>query len=255
MSQRCRLPILFLLFVMLLASACATSIAKTEPTTTLSPTATPVLTPPPLTIKPAHPLTWTAHQLPPGLKLTPYNWDGPALAQSDGDTAYLCDLANGQAQVWATHDRAAHWIVVGSVPVASGVTSCDYHGGCFSATAGALADLCSRWPMLRSGDWRDAHVPDGRWRRNMGSARPSSRGDAKICGSRHPGRCLVCPCSLRGHIALLRLLLRPFHEQGWHADMDAYRWEYLSQEWRSQRALHCRILARIEWRAAGPGHQ
>ena len=124
MSQRCRLPILFLLFVMLLASACATSIAKTEPTTTLSPTATPVLTPPPLTIKPAHPLTWTAHQLPPGLKLTPYNWDGPALAQSDGDTAYLCDLANGQAQIWATHDRAAHWIVVGSIPVASGVTSC-----------------------------------------------------------------------------------------------------------------------------------
>ena len=125
MSQRCRLPILFLLFVMLLASACATSIAKTEPTTTLSPTATPVLTPPPLTIKPAHPLTWTAHQLPPGLKLTPYNWDGPALAQSDGDTAYLCDLANGQAQVWATHDRAAHWSVAGSVPVASAVTSCD----------------------------------------------------------------------------------------------------------------------------------
>ena len=127
MSQRCGLPILSLLFVMLLASACATtSAAGTKtPTATPSPTATPVLTPPPLTIKPAHPLTWTAHQLPPGLKLTSYNWDGPALAQSDGDTAYLCDLANSQTQIWATHDRAAHWTRAGSVPVASGVTSCD----------------------------------------------------------------------------------------------------------------------------------
>ena len=90
-----------LLLVVLLATACATSVAKKAPTATLLPTATPVLTPPPLTIKPAHPLTRIAHQLPPGLKLTPYNWDGPALAQSDGDTAYLCNLANGQAQVWA----------------------------------------------------------------------------------------------------------------------------------------------------------
>jgi hypothetical protein len=113
-----------LLLAVLLTSACATTVAKTAPTTTLSLTATLVLTPPPLTINPAHPLTWTAHQLPPRLKLTLYNWDGPALAQSDGDTAYLCSLTNGQSQVWATHDRSAHWIVAGSVPVASGVTSC-----------------------------------------------------------------------------------------------------------------------------------
>ncbi len=124
MSQRCRLPILPLLFVVLLASACATRVATKTPTATQAPTATPVLTPPPLSIKPAHPLVWTAHQLPSGLKLTPYNWDGPALAQSDGDTAYLCALANSQARIWATHDRAEHWRVAGSIPVASDVTSC-----------------------------------------------------------------------------------------------------------------------------------
>ncbi len=81
MSQRCRLPILPLLFVVLLASACATRVATKTPTATQAPTATPVLTPPPLSIKLAHPLVWTAHQLPSGLKLTPYNWDGPALAR------------------------------------------------------------------------------------------------------------------------------------------------------------------------------
>jgi photosystem II stability/assembly factor-like uncharacterized protein len=48
----------------------------------------------------------------------------PALAQSDGDTAYLCNLANGQAQVWVTHDRAEHWTIVGSVPVTSSMTEC-----------------------------------------------------------------------------------------------------------------------------------
>src|SRR5262245_53601571 len=109
MRWRRGFSMLVLLTAVLLTSACATSVAKKTPTATLSPTATPVLTPPPLIIKPAHPLTWTAHQLPPGLKLTPYNWDGPALSQSDGDTAYLCNLANGQAQVWVTHDRAEHW--------------------------------------------------------------------------------------------------------------------------------------------------
>jgi hypothetical protein len=124
MSQRCRLPILSLLFVMLLANACAASVAKTNPVRTPTPTVTPELTPPPLTIKPARPLIWTAHQLPPGLKLTVYNWYGPELAQSDGETAYLCELANGQAQVWATHDRAVHWTVAGGVPVASDVAEC-----------------------------------------------------------------------------------------------------------------------------------
>jgi photosystem II stability/assembly factor-like uncharacterized protein len=109
---------LALLLIVVLTSACGTTFARRTPT------ATPVLTPPPLTIKPAHPLVWTAHQLPPGLKLTQYNWDGPALTQSDGDTAYLCQLMNGQAQVWATHDRAEHWTMAGSVPVASGMTEC-----------------------------------------------------------------------------------------------------------------------------------
>jgi len=124
MSRRHSALSLALLTIVLLTSACATTIAKQAATPTPSPTATPVLTPPLLTIKPAHPVLWTAHQLPPGLKLTGYNWYGPELAQSDGDTAYLCNLANGQAQVWATHDRAAHWTVAGSVPVASDVAEC-----------------------------------------------------------------------------------------------------------------------------------
>jgi hypothetical protein len=118
MSQRRRLLALALLLVVLLTSACATSVAKKAPT------ATPMSTPPPLTIKPARPLVWTTHNLPPGLIYAVYNRDGPALAQSDSDTAYLCALANGQAQVWATHDRAEHWAVSGSVPVASDVAEC-----------------------------------------------------------------------------------------------------------------------------------
>jgi photosystem II stability/assembly factor-like uncharacterized protein len=124
MPQRRSLLALALLITVLLTSACATTVGKGAPTVALSPTVTPVLTPPPLTIKPAHPLTWTAHQLPPGLNLTPYNWNGPALAQSDGDTAYLCNLANGQAQIWVTHDRAEHWTMSGSVPVTSSMTEC-----------------------------------------------------------------------------------------------------------------------------------
>src|SRR5262245_21943421 len=125
MSQRRNLSSMCLLIVALLTSACATTIATKAPTTTPSPTATPVLTPPALSIKPAHPLAWTPHQLPPGLELTPNNWYGPSLAQSDGETAYLCDFANGQAQIWATHDRAEHWTTAGSVPITSGVTSCN----------------------------------------------------------------------------------------------------------------------------------
>src|SRR5262249_43384338 len=98
-----------LLLAVLLTSACATTGA------TKAPTATPAPTPPPLIIKPARPLVWTAHNLPPGLKLTPNNWDGPAFSQADGDTAYLCTLADGQAHIWATHDRAEHWAIAGSV--------------------------------------------------------------------------------------------------------------------------------------------
>jgi len=124
MSRRHSTLSLILLLAVLFTSACATAVAKKAPTATPYPTATPVLTPPPLTIRPAHPVVWTAHQLPPGLKLTVYNWYGPELAQSDGETAYLCELANGQAQVWATHDRAVHWTVAGSVPVASDVAEC-----------------------------------------------------------------------------------------------------------------------------------
>lgn len=122
--RRCRSPLaLILLLAVLLTSACATTVAKKAATPTPLPTATPVLTPA-LNIKPARPLVWTAHQLPPGLKLAPYNWYGPELAQSDGDTAYLCNLVSGQAQVWVTHDRAAHWAVAGSIPVASDVAEC-----------------------------------------------------------------------------------------------------------------------------------
>ena len=111
-----------LLAVVLLASGCARPAAPVSRTPSVAPTATPP--PPPLAIKPAHPLVWTAHQLPPGLKLTECYLDCPALAQSDGATAYLCNLANGQAQIWVTHDRAEHWTIVGSVPVTSSMTEC-----------------------------------------------------------------------------------------------------------------------------------
>jgi photosystem II stability/assembly factor-like uncharacterized protein len=109
-----------LLTIVLLAPGCARPAAQVARTPSVAPTAPP----PPLTIAPAHPIVWTAHQLPPGLKLTAYNWDGPALSQSDGDTAYLCEITNGQAQVWVTHDRAEHWTTAGSVPVTTSMTEC-----------------------------------------------------------------------------------------------------------------------------------
>ena len=123
MSRRHSALPLSLLVVVLLTSACATSVAKKTPTATLPPTATPVLTPPPLSIKPAHPVVWTAHQLPPGLTLTAHNWYSPALTPADGATAYLCNYVDGRAQIWATHDRAAHWTVAGSV--AGEADNCD----------------------------------------------------------------------------------------------------------------------------------
>jgi photosystem II stability/assembly factor-like uncharacterized protein len=111
-----------LLAVVVLASSCARPAAPVSRTPSVAPTAT--APPPQLAIAPAHPLVWTAHQLPPGLKLTQCYLNCSALAQSDGDTAYMCNLANGQAQVWVTHDRAAHWTVAGSVPVTSSMTEC-----------------------------------------------------------------------------------------------------------------------------------
>jgi hypothetical protein len=99
---------LVLLLAVLFTSACATTVAKKASTPTPLPTATPVLTPPPLNIKPAHPLVWTPHQLPPGLKLTEYIRPSPALSPADSATAYLCNYVDGRAQVWATHDRGAH---------------------------------------------------------------------------------------------------------------------------------------------------
>jgi hypothetical protein len=128
MYWRQKLPALVLLLVVLLTSACETPLAKKAPT------ATPASTPPPLTIKPAHPVVWTAHQWPTGLTLrtdilrpewpdSDY-WIGLALSKSDGDTVYFCVVAHGQAQVRATNDRAEHWILAGSVPVTSRVTDC-----------------------------------------------------------------------------------------------------------------------------------
>jgi hypothetical protein len=58
-----------LLTVVLLASSCARPAAPVSRTPSVAPTAT--APPPPLAIAPAHPVVWTAHQLPPGLKLTP----------------------------------------------------------------------------------------------------------------------------------------------------------------------------------------
>jgi photosystem II stability/assembly factor-like uncharacterized protein len=111
-----------LLAVVLLAPGCARPAAPVARTPSVAPTAT--APPPPLAIAPAHPVVWTAHQLPPRLRLTGCYLNCPALAQSEGATAYLCDLANGQAQVWVTHDRAEHWTMAGSVPVTSSMTEC-----------------------------------------------------------------------------------------------------------------------------------
>ena len=110
-----------LLAVVLLASGCARPAAQVSRT----PSPVPTAPPPPLSVKPARPVVWTAHQLPPGLKQTGCYLECPALAQSDGATAYLCSLVDGQAQIWATHDRGAHWTVAGSVPVSSSLTECD----------------------------------------------------------------------------------------------------------------------------------
>jgi hypothetical protein len=127
MPRRRSPPALILLLAVLLTSACATTVAKKAST------ATPAPTPPPLTIKSAHPVAWTAHQWPSGLTLRTDilrpsywigYWLGPQLSQSDGDTAYFCVVGHGQAQVWATHDWLATWTMTGSIPVASRVTDC-----------------------------------------------------------------------------------------------------------------------------------
>src|SRR5262245_35289532 len=78
-----------LLTVVLLASGCARPAALVSRTPSPAPTAPP----PPLSVKPAHQLVWTAHQLPSGIRDTLdkwYNWQGLALTQADGETAYLC---------------------------------------------------------------------------------------------------------------------------------------------------------------------
>jgi hypothetical protein len=121
MPRRYALLAIALLTVVLLAPGCARPAAQVSRT----PSPVPTAPPPPLNVKPARPVVWTAHQLPPGLKQTGCYLECPALAQSDGETAYLCSLVDGQAQIWATHDRAAHWTVAGSVPVSSSLTECD----------------------------------------------------------------------------------------------------------------------------------
>ncbi len=101
---------LVLLLPVLLTSACATSIAKKAPNATKAPTATPVLTPPVLAIKPARPLVWAAHQLPFAASLGKFYNTGLSFSQADGATAYACVESSQGVRVWITRDRAVHWM-------------------------------------------------------------------------------------------------------------------------------------------------
>lgn len=120
-------PLMAALVVALLAgcatpSAPASAVTPTVPAAT--PTSTPVPTPPPLTLAPAHTLTWTIRHFPAGLTSTPYFYDGPALAANDSNTAYICNVDGSTVEIWATHDRAATWQKVGAVKNSLGDAGC-----------------------------------------------------------------------------------------------------------------------------------
>lgn len=69
-------------------------------------------------------LAWHAATVPGGGIVT-YPEGVVTVAPGDGNIAYMC-IANGSARVaiWATHDRAAHWMYVGDISVATGTNQC-----------------------------------------------------------------------------------------------------------------------------------
>jgi photosystem II stability/assembly factor-like uncharacterized protein len=92
-----------------------------------SPHPTPTAAPTP-TLAPARRLVWQAHQPPVALGTSGQGFNGGlAVAQSGGDTAYACSpegAPQGHVQVWATHDRAAHWARVSDVVASSSISLC-----------------------------------------------------------------------------------------------------------------------------------
>lgn len=116
-------PAVLLTALAVLAAACGR--APQAPAGTPSPTATatPVSTP---VLPPAQPLAWTPHVLPASQRPM------LGLAQSDGNTAYVCAPAPGAAtdtaEVWVTHDRGSQWPrranVVTDVGTDATVTGC-----------------------------------------------------------------------------------------------------------------------------------
>jgi hypothetical protein len=113
MSRRHSELLLTVLSIVLLTSACATTAAKKTPS------ATPGLTPPALSIKPARPLVWIAHQLPFAVPLGRIYNTGLFFSQADGATAYACVETGQNVRVWVTRDKAVHWIHSADVPGAA----------------------------------------------------------------------------------------------------------------------------------------
>jgi len=119
------------LIVPLVSSACGVTSARVMPASptraaTPAPTVTPAPTP---TLTPPRRLAWQAHQPPIAAGPAGQNFGaGFAFTQSDGNTAYLCIVISGtspgHAQVWATHDRAAHWARVSDVVSAGPIQTC-----------------------------------------------------------------------------------------------------------------------------------
>ncbi len=103
-----------LVFVLLAALLVGCGTGSTTSRLVTIPTAGP--TP---TLAPARPLDWQAHQPPVALGSAGQWFNGGlAVAQGDGNTAYICSLegaGQGHMQIWATHDRAAHWARVSDV--------------------------------------------------------------------------------------------------------------------------------------------
>jgi hypothetical protein len=113
----------------LLAGCGTTYTTRLAPMPTALATATPNLTPIPLT-----PLNWQlGATLPDGINfLTGY--DSFAIAPSDGTTAYACDISpqpqgvpnpgGESSRFWVTHDRGAHWALARSIAGQSNATAC-----------------------------------------------------------------------------------------------------------------------------------
>jgi hypothetical protein len=133
-----------LLTVVLLASGCARLAAPVSRTPSLAPVATPP--PPSLSVKPARPVVWTAHQIPPALNLTECYLECPAIAQSDGALlAVTPNPVHGESPtklLRVTPGQSA-WESLGALPVRD-------------ATLATYAAGGTLWLLKPSPNYRDA---------------------------------------------------------------------------------------------------